>query len=289
MELKDKTAVITGAGNGIGEAIALALADKGVNVGVVDIEADAAERVAEVVRSKGVKSAAYSVDVRDPAAVEDLAAQTWAQFGSVELLFNNAGVMAPAGPVWLTEPKDAEWVFGVNVFGILNGLRAFVPRFIESGNVSWVVNTGSEHSFGLPHIMAGTYNASKHAVLGLSEMLRAELPDNVGVSVLCPGIVESTLWKATERRPEELGGSLSASEANAAAMKMGLPASIVGEKVVEALENEYFLILTHPHVADIAARRADEVATAFTNQAPRYDDDEQYDVNAIIARLRGGS
>ena len=160
---------------------------------------EAAEQVAGEAGANGIAAAAYGMDVRDADAVQKLAEDCWSRFGSVELLFNNAGVIAEMGPIWLTDPRDVEWVLGVNLVGVLNGLRAFVPRFIASGAPAWVVNTGSEHSLGLPHAMAGVYNATKHAVLGLSDMLRAELPENVGVSVLCPGLVESTMWKATER------------------------------------------------------------------------------------------
>ncbi|MEM7218629.1 MAG: SDR family NAD(P)-dependent oxidoreductase [Pseudomonadota bacterium] len=289
MEIQGNTAVITGGGNGIGRAIAIALAERGANVCVVDIEQAQAEAVAQAARQHGVRSAAYSLDVRDPQAVENLAETAWLEFGSVELLFNNAGVMGGAGPVWTASPEDVEWVLGVNVVGVMNGVRAFVPRMIASGAPSWIINTGSEHSFGRPHNNAHVYNASKHAVLGLSDMLRAELPDNVGVSVLCPGIVESTLWKASERRPDSLGGAIEANPAGSAAMQMGLPATTVADKVIEALEQEYFFILSHPHVAEIAARRADEVARAFAAQAPRYDGDDVYDVNKIIATLTARS
>ena len=288
MELEGRTAVVTGGGNGIGRAIALALAERGANVAVVDVEKEAAERVAGEAGANGVAAAACGVDVRNADAVQKLAEDCWSRFGSVELLFNNAGVIAEMGPVWLTDPLDVEWVLGVNLVGVLNGLRAFVPRFIASGAPAWVVNTGSEHSLGLPHAMAGVYNASKHAVLGLSDMLRAELPENVGVSVLCPGLVESTMWKATERRPDELGGAAAGPEGNAAVMSCGLPASAVAEKVIEALENEYFFILTHPHVAEIAWRRAEEIGNAFAAQAPRYDGDDRYDVNNVFRRLQAG-
>ena len=288
MELEGRTAVVTGGGNGIGRAIALALAERGANVAVVDVEKEAAERVAGEAGANGVAAAAYGVDVRNADAVQKLAEDCWSRFGSVELLFNNAGVIAEMGPVWLTDPLDVEWVLGVNLVGVLNGLRAFVPRFIASGAPAWVVNTGSEHSLGLPHALAGVYNATKHAVLGLSDMLRAELPENVGVSVLCPGLVESTMWKATERRPDELGGAAAGPEGNAAVMSCGLPASAVAEKVIEALENEYFYILTHPHVAEIAWRRAEEIGNAFAAQAPRYDGDDRYDVNNVFRRLQAG-
>ncbi len=287
MDLDGKVAVVTGAGNGIGRAVALALADAGADVALVDIEAEAAADVASMVRARGGRSASYVGDVRDPEAVSSLASEVWSRFGAVNVLVNNAGVIAATGPVWETQPRDVEWVLGVNVEGIFNGLRAFVPRMIDSGEDAWIVNTGSEHSLGLPHAGAGVYNASKHAVLGLSETLRAELPDHIGVSVLCPGIVESTLWRATERRPDALGGAVGADARGAEAMAQGLAAEAVAERVVEAIRAEYFYVLTHPHVVDYAERRWQEIEAAFARQAPRYDGDSAYDVNAIIERLAG--
>ena len=137
--------------------------------------------------------------------------------------------------------------------------------------------------------MAGIYTATKHAVLGLSDVLRAELPDHVGVSVLCPGIVESTLWRASERRQQTYGGAEAANELGAAAMALGLPAKEIADRVVAGIRDEAFLIVTHPHVVEIAEARWREAESAFAEQAPRYAGDEQYRADAIIARLTGGS
>lgn len=289
MELQGRSAVVTGGGNGIGRAIALALAGEGVNVAVADLEAGAAQSVAKEVEAHGVRAIAVAVDVCSEQDVARLADEAWSAFGSVELLFNNAGVMPEVGPIVGTSADDYRWVFDVNVGGVLNGIRVFAPRFIESGEPCRIVNTGSEHSFGVPHILGGLYTATKHAVLGLSDVLRRELPPNVGVSVLCPGMVTSTLWKAAERRPDALGGAKDVPAQNGAMMEEhGMPADEVGQRVVEGLKDDAFFLLTHAHAVDIARARWDEAKAAFDAQTPRYDGDDRYDVNKVMARVLGG-
>ena len=288
MKLEGTSAVITGAGNGIGRATALALARAGVNVAIADIEAEAAESVAGEVRDLGVRSLGMAVDVTGEAQIAQLAEAAWAEFGSVQILMNNAGVMPATGPLWERSQADFDWAFGVNVGGVLSGIRQFVPRFIESGEPCWVVNTGSEHSFGVPHLFGGVYTATKHAVLGLSDVLARELPDNVGVSVLCPGLVETSLWRASERRQDAFGGAAEASPAGAAAMTHGLSAEAVAECVLIGLQDETFFMLPHSHVVEIARERWENAERAFATQAPRTPGDDRYDVNKVIARLSGG-
>lgn len=286
MEIAGKSAVVTGGGNGIGRAIALALAHKGANVAVADIELDAAEAVAAEAANLGVQSLAVAVDVSREEDVAELADRAWVAFGSVELLFNNAGVLAPGGPLLQVSKADFDWCFSVNVGGVMNGIRVFAPRFVESGKSAWIVNTGSEHSLGVPHLFGGAYTATKHAVLGLSDVLARELPKHVGVSVLCPGITQSTLWRATERRPEVQGGPLEADPANAAAMELGMPVGRVADRVMDGIENETFYIMTHAHVVEIARERWQAVEQAFATQVPRYSGDEVYDVNEVMKKLR---
>jgi len=286
MELAGRSAVITGAGHGIGRAIALALAEAGANVVVADIDEAAAEAVAAEVATHGVQSLAAKVDVACEQDLVELADRAFAAFGSVEVLVNNAGIIPDSRKLWQFSAEDFDWTFAVNVRGVLNGIRTFVPRFLESNAPAWVVNTGSEHSLGIPHLRAGVYTASKHAVLGLSDVLKRELPPHIGVSVLCPGIVDTTLWRATERRQVALGGSTTADPAAAKMMQNGLPATAVGQKVREAIEQEHFFVLTHPHVVAFARERWEAIERAFAAQAPRYDGDEAFDVTNIARKLR---
>ena len=286
MDLRGKSAVVTGGGNGIGRALCLAFAERGVNVAVADIEAEAARSVAEEAASHGVQSRGLAVDVTDEASVAALAEASWSAFGSVDILVSNAGVMHTPSPLHECSAADFDWVFAVNVRGAMNGIRAFVPRFVAAGRPSRVVNTASEHALGVPHIGGGVYTASKHALLGLSDVLRRELPGHVKVSVLCPGIVDSTLWRAGARRQAEFGGPAAAPEAGGAFMRqVGMPAAEVAAKAVEGIGKGDFYIVTHPHAVDIAQRRWGEVERAFAQQAPRREGDERYDLEPVL----GGS
>ena len=287
MDFRGRSAVVTGGANGIGKALCLALAERGVNVAVADIEADAACAVAEVAAARGVGSVGLAVDVTDESSVSALAEASWRAFGSVEILVNNAGVMHAPKPLHECDAGDFDWVFAVNVRGAMNGIRAFVPRFVASGRPCRVVNTASEHALGVPHVGGGVYTASKHALLGLSDVLRRELPGHVKVSVLCPGIVDSTLWQASARRQARFGGPTSAPEAGGAFMRaVGMPAAEVAAKAVQGIGAGEFYIVTHPHAVDIAQRRWTEVERAFAQQAPRREGDERYDLEPLLGTLR---
>ena len=289
MNLNNKTAVVTGGGNGIGKAICVALAEAGAKVVIADIELEAAIAVKAQLAAKSHQSIAVQVDVSDESSVialRDVAVET---FGSVDILINNAGVMHATKPLFATTTADLEWVFSVNVGGVMNGVRSFVPLFIEQGTPAWILNTASEHSLGIPHLGGGLYTASKHAVLGLSDVLRRELPEYIGVSVLCPGIVGTTLWKASERRQDRYGGAEAGSEQAGAAMQhIGMAVEGVAEATIRGLEEENFFIVTHPHAVEFGKSRWDEIESAFAAQAPRYEGDEKYDLNVVLKQLAGG-
>ena len=186
-QLEGAVAVVTGGGSGIGRGIALALARAGSTVVVADIDAERAERVAAEVQSRGGEATGVACDVTDRDAVEDLAGSAWARHGHVDLVANNAGVFPKFASVLDTDEREARWVLEVNLMGVWYGCAAFGKRFVDQGTPAHILNTGSENSVGIPHTHAAFYTASKHGVLALSDVLRRELPDFVGVSVLCPG------------------------------------------------------------------------------------------------------
>ena len=284
MNVNGCSAVVTGGGNGIGRALCTALAQNGVNVAVADIEEAAAHSVAEdLTATHSVKTLAVATDVTDDASWQNLANTAIAAFGSVEILVNNAGVMHPSKPLYKTTKEDFEWLFAVNVGAALNGIRTFVPHFMSCDKACSILNTASEHALGVPHVGGGIYTATKHAVLGLSDVLRQELPDHIKVSVLCPGIVDSTLWHSTERRQSSFGGSEQAPEIGGAFMKqVGMPASEVAEKAIQGIQEEEFLIVTHPHAIELAQSRWNEINRAFSEQAPRFEGDEKYDLAEVM-------
>jgi NAD(P)-dependent dehydrogenase (short-subunit alcohol dehydrogenase family) len=194
-ELDGKVAVITGGGSGIGASLARACAEEGMRVVVADVNGDRAEAVASELPHD---TAAYKpVDVADAAQVQELADFAFDTFGAVHLLCNNAGI-SPVGRVW--DFTDDEWqtLLGVNLRGVANGIRSFVPRMIEQGE-GHIVNTGSGASFvATPRL--GPYCATKHAIVGLSEALRYELDGTgIGVSVLVPAGVNTNIGDAMVR------------------------------------------------------------------------------------------
>ena len=255
---------------------------------IADIELEAAMAVKTQLDANGHKSISAQVDVTDESSVIALRDAAVETFGSVDILVNNAGVMHATKPLFATTIADLEWVFSVNVGGVMNGVRNFVPLFIEQGTPAWILNTASEHSLGVPHLGGGLYTASKHAVLGLSDVLRRELPEHIGVSVLCPGITGTTLWKASERRQDRYGGAEAGSEQAGAAMQhIGMSVEDVAEATIRGLEAETFFIVTHPHAVEFGKSRWDEVESAFAAQAPRFEGDEKYDLNVVLKRLGG--
>jgi NAD(P)-dependent dehydrogenase (short-subunit alcohol dehydrogenase family) len=194
-ELDGRVAVITGGGSGIGASLARACAAEGMRVVVVDVSGERAASVAAEIPDG--TAVARAVDVSDAASVEALADFAFDTFGAVHLLCNNAGV-SPAGRIWDFTDDEWRWLLGVNVHGVANGIRSFVPRMIEQGE-GHIVNTGSGASFvSTPRL--GPYCATKHAIVGLSEALRYELDGTgIGVSVLVPAGVNTNIGDSMVR------------------------------------------------------------------------------------------
>lgn len=264
MDLKDKVAVITGGANGIGEATALALARKGVNVVVADIEGKRARHVADEARAIGVRSMGVQVDVSDMKSVQNMADAAYREFEQVNILFNNAGVGVMKSLHELSE-ANWDWVMGVNLKGIYYGVRAFVPRMLEQRCPAHIVNTSSEHGIALPSGGLAVYTASKHAVYGLSDVMRRDYaPLGINVSVLCPGWVNTTIWNAMRNRPERFGGGRSLpEEVGEQWRERGVNPREVADHVVRGIENEDFYILSHPEVRALVEERYEELMDAF--------------------------
>ena len=207
-DLTDRPAVVTGAGSGIGAGLSVALARRGATVIAADIEGASAEATAAEIESAGGRAEGVALDVTDGAAVEALAARLDAELGPVAVLCNNAGVFA-GGLVWESTEDDWEWVLGVNVRGIANGIRAFVPRMLAAGLPAHVLNTASLAGM-VSAPLSGVYVTSKFAAVGLTEALHHDLtmqPDHqVGTSVIVPAAVDTGIGKSERNRPEHLNG-----------------------------------------------------------------------------------
>jgi NAD(P)-dependent dehydrogenase (short-subunit alcohol dehydrogenase family) len=207
-EFAGRVAVVTGAGSGIGQGIARAAANEGMRVVVADVEHGALEATATELRAGGAEVLAVATDVSDAAEVDALADAAYERFGGVHLLCNNAGVFQ-AGVVWQRTLGDWEWVMGVNFYGVLHGIRSFVPRMIEAGEPGHVVDTSSMAGI-MTVAFSGPYVVSKFATAALTECLahdlRAQGVEHLGVSCLVPGSVDTRIADSTRNRPDEPPG-----------------------------------------------------------------------------------
>ena len=209
-QLAGKVAVVTGGASGIGRALVDAFVAEGMKVVIADVEADALERAAAELRGAGHDVIGVVTDVTDPASVEHLADEAYAAYGAVHVLCNNAGVGPPSAKVWETTPNDWRWTFGVNVFGAANGVIAFVPRMLASGEEGIVINTSSPDGPISPMPMASVYAATKSALTTMTECLAAQLDAEgatVKAAVFYPsgrGLLETGLWTSDRNRPAEL-------------------------------------------------------------------------------------
>ncbi len=205
-DFSGKTAVITGAGSGIGAALARLAGAQGMNLVLADINLDDLEIVASQIVAPAI--VVQQTDVANAGAVQALADLSWSQFGEVSLLCNNAGVV-PGGrhrPVWDYSAEDWRWAFGVNVDGVVNGIRSFVPRMLAEGRPGHVLNTASVAGF-VSGSGSAVYGASKHAVVRVTEALYAGLRDEgapIGVTMLCPGLVATRIYDSERSRPSHL-------------------------------------------------------------------------------------
>lgn len=270
MEIEGRNAVVTGAGSGIGRAIARALAENGASVMIADIELSKAQAVADEIIAKGGQAAALACDVRDPAAVAALAGAAWEQLGPVTILCNNAGVTATSEGFDLSD-ADLRWQIDVNFIGVFNGMREFGRRFREQGGRAWIVNTGSHNALGAPFTHVCAYVGTKHAVLGLSEAYRTDYAGgNVGISIVCPGAVNTDIWDAGRNRPAEYGGALQGDPGNKQILSdIGISPEDVGRMVVAGIRAEDFYIFTHPEDIALIEKRYRESRDCMERQWPQ--------------------
>jgi NADP-dependent 3-hydroxy acid dehydrogenase YdfG len=262
-----KTAVITGAGSGFGREFARTAASLNMNLALADIQQDALDAIAEELRAGGAKVLALRTDVAKQADMETLAAQTFETFGGANLLFNNAGVGA-GGFVWENSVADWEWVLGVNLWSVIHGIRLFVPKMLAQGDECHVVNTASVAGLLSPQTM-GIYNASKHAVVTLSETLYQDLRAagaRIGVTVLCPAFVPTGIANSERNRPAELSSApptesqkIAQAASNKAVSSGKLTAADVAAKTFDCIRENKFYCITHPKILGSVELRLQDI------------------------------
>jgi NAD(P)-dependent dehydrogenase (short-subunit alcohol dehydrogenase family) len=267
-DFNSKVAVITGAASGIGRALAERCAREGMKVVLADVEPGALAEVESSLQAGGATALAVRTDVSQVKDVEALAQKTLEAFGAAHLLCNNAGVATSGALVWESSLTDWEWVIGVNLWGVIYGVRAFVPIMLAQDTECHIVNTASMS--GLISFPRGSvYTVTKHGVVTLSESLHHELAERGGkvkVSVLCPGLVKTRILDCARNRPERLARAAPMEPVEAAGwetlrqqMQTAMPPAQVADAVFQAVREERFYILTHPEGNDWIRKRMEDI------------------------------
>jgi NAD(P)-dependent dehydrogenase (short-subunit alcohol dehydrogenase family) len=271
-QFEGKTAVVTGAASGIGRALAERFAQARMQVVLADIEKDALDRAVQEMEQRQHRVIGVVTNTMMRESVDALAKRAIGEFGKVHIVCNNAGIAAMAGglkPIWEVSDRDWQWVMGVNFYGVLYGIQAFVPHMLAHGEEGHIVNTAS-----LAGLMpgGGTYGVSKHGVLSLTETLQRDLQARgaaIGASVLCPGFVNTNIFDAERNRPKELATAPGAdmpgmAEMGRALLSQGKPPSEVADTVFESIREGRFYVLPHPAWDPIVRGRVDAVLTRAT-------------------------
>jgi len=276
-----KTAVLTGAGSGFGLECARIGARLGMNLVLVDVQQDALDKAEAEMTAQGAAVLARKVDVSQPQAMEQLAADVQARFGAPHFVFNNAGVGA-GGLVWENSVADWEWVLGVNLWGVVHGVRLFTPMMLEAAKADpayrgHIVNTASMAGLLTPPNM-GIYNVSKHAVVALTETLYQDLQlvtDQVSASVLCPYFVPTGISQSQRNRPSDLAADqptasqrIGQAQSDKAVGSGKVSAADVAQKVFDAVAQGQFYIYSHPQALGNVLSRMEAIVQGHNPPDP---------------------
>ncbi|WP_298304045.1 SDR family oxidoreductase [uncultured Erythrobacter sp.] len=262
-EFNPKTAVITGGASGIGLGLARGLVASGLKVLIADLPGEKLDALS------AEDFATQPCDVSDLTQVEALADTAFSTFGTVDLLFNNAGVNGPRGRLWEVDPTEARAHFDINHWGVWNGCRAFAPRMIEQGSPSAIYNTGSENSFFCAVPQTAAYISAKHSVLGLTESFREDLPEHVHAGTIIPG------WVFTGIGSEKV-------------MRHGMPVEDYIDIILPQIMARRRFVVSHGYNEVRIAERTDELSASYSKHALPPEEDAKYDVRLTIAKMMQG-
>ena len=273
-KFEGRTAVISGGAEGIGLSIAKALGEQKMNIVLADIDEKNLLKSTAELESLGIPVLAALLDVADEMQWKSVAEKAVERFGKVHMVVNNAGVGGDSGPIENQETEGWQWALGVNLMGVVYGAKVMTPLIKDHGEGGWILNVASMAGMGgVPY--SGVYTASKAAVVALSESWAAELKDKrIGVSVLCPAFVQTRIYDSERNRPDkyksenyQIENESSFSKQTKQMVKDGIDVSIVGKRVVEAINHGELYIFTHPNYRQVNQQRFDGIDEAFARSA----------------------
>ena len=273
-KFEGRTAVISGGAEGIGLSIAKALGEQKMNIVLADIDEKNLLKSTAELESLGIPVLAALLDVADEMQWKSVAEKAVERFGKVHMVVNNAGVGGDSGPIENQETEGWQWALGVNLMGVVYGAKVMTPLIKDHGEGGWILNVASMAGMGgVPY--SGVYTASKAAVVALSESWAAELKDKrIGVSVLCPAFVQTRICDSERNRPDkyksenyQIENESSFSKQTKQMVKDGIDVSIVGKRVVEAINHGELYIFTHPNYRQVNQQRFNGIDEAFARSA----------------------
>ena len=273
-KFEGKTVVISGGAEGIGFSIAKALGEQKMNIVLADIDEKNLHTSTAELESLGIPVLAALLDVADEMQWKSVAEKAVKRFGKVHMVVNNAGVGGDSGPIENQETEGWQWALGVNLMGVVYGAKVMTPLIKDHCEGGWILNVASMAGMGgVPY--SGVYTASKAAVVALSESWAAELKDKrIGVSVLCPAFVQTRIYDSERNRPDkyksenyQIENESSFSKQTKQMVKDGIDVSIVGKRVVEAINHGELYIFTHPNYRQVNQQRFNGIDEAFARSA----------------------
>jgi len=273
-KFEGRTAVISGGAEGIGLSIAKALGEQKMNIVLGDIDEKNLLKSTNELESLGIPVLGALLDVADEMQWKSVADKAIEKFGKVHMVVNNAGVGGDSGPIENQETEGWQWALGVNLMGVVYGAKVMTPLIKDHGEGGWILNVSSMAGMGgVPY--SGVYTASKAAVVALSESWAAELQDKrIGVSVLCPAFVQTRIYDSERNRPDkyksenyQIENESSFSKQTKQMVKDGIDVSIVGKRVVEAINHGELYIFTHPNYRQVNQQRFNGIDEAFARSA----------------------
>jgi NAD(P)-dependent dehydrogenase (short-subunit alcohol dehydrogenase family) len=273
-KFEGRTAVISGGAEGIGLSIAKALGEQKMNIVLADIDEKNLLKSTAELESEGIPVLGALLDVADEMQWKSVADKAIEKFGKVHMVVNNAGVGGDSGSIENQETEGWQWALGVNLMGVVYGAKTIIPLIKQHGEGGWLLNVSSMAGMGgVPY--SGAYTASKAAVVALSESWAAELQDKrIGVSVLCPAFVQTRIYDSERNRPDkyksknsQIENESSFSKQTKQMVKDGIDVSIVGKRVVEAINHGELYIFTHPNYRQVNQQRFNGIDEAFARSA----------------------